>query len=38
LNKPTLGPSILQKNKKDVFKIGAGAPISTNYLLMTSDQ
>lgn len=37
-NKPTLGPSVLQKNKKDVFKIGAGAPTSTNYLLMTSDQ
>uniref|UniRef100_A0A6C0B758 Uncharacterized protein n=1 Tax=viral metagenome TaxID=1070528 RepID=A0A6C0B758_9ZZZZ len=31
-------PSILQKNKNDVFKIGAGSPLSTNYLLMTSDQ
>lgn len=37
-SKPTLGPSILQKNKNDIFKIGAGAPISTDYLLMTSDQ
>jgi len=34
----TIGPSISQKNKNDIFKIGAGAPISTNYLLMTSDQ
>jgi len=37
-SKPTLGPSILQKSKKTVFKIGAGSPISKDYLLMTSDQ
>jgi len=37
-SKPTSGPSILQKSKKTVFKIGAGAPISKDYLLSTSDQ
>ena len=35
---PTVGTSILQKNKNDIFKIGAGAPISRDYLLMSSDQ